>query len=174
MSVAFSERLWSGIAVGAPDECWPWQRYVNEDGYGMLRLSAPNADVRVLAHRAVFVERNGLLSPGEIPRHTCDNPPCCNYGHLVRGTKSDNSLDCVARGRHARSGGYKKPEDRAPLVVGPPTSSRDLSRVSPLSREDVILMRLLRSEGLSLRVLGRQFSVNPATVHNIVTGKTWR
>lgn len=37
---------------------------------------------------------------GKVVRHTCDNPPCFLYEHLVLGTVADNNSDRVARGRH--------------------------------------------------------------------------
>ncbi len=42
---------------------------------------------------------------GWFVRHTCDNPPCINPLHLVRGTHAENMADMKAKGRAARDGG---------------------------------------------------------------------
>ena len=39
---------------------------------------------------------------GQVVRHECDNPWCCNPEHLVVGTQSDNMADMNYRGRHPR------------------------------------------------------------------------
>ncbi|MDP9474817.1 MAG: HNH endonuclease [Actinomycetota bacterium] len=41
----------------------------------------------------------GVIPPGQVVRHRCDNPPCCRPEHLQLGTHSDNSRDAVDRGR---------------------------------------------------------------------------
>jgi hypothetical protein len=40
--------------------------------------------------------------------------------------------------------------------------------------EDVILIRLLRAEGLKLHIIGEKFELSKAQVSKIVNHKTWR
>lgn len=39
--------------------------------------------------------------PGQVVRHTCDNPSCVNPDHLIVGTAKDNSQDMVNKRRQA-------------------------------------------------------------------------
>lgn len=89
------EDLWKYVAVGAPDECWPWTAATRRRGYGIFTVNRRN----FVAHRLAFQVATGI-DPGELlVCHTCDNPPCCNPAHLFLGTNSDNMRDMVAKGR---------------------------------------------------------------------------
>ena len=58
-------------------------------------------------HRAALATKLGReLLPGEVARHTCDNPRCVNPEHLLVGTKADNNRDMAERGR-ASSGEHR-------------------------------------------------------------------
>lgn len=94
-------RLLAYIQVGAPDECWPWTRSLNNRGYGSTRM----AGHQMLAHRAaytIFVEPipDGLTidhlchKPGECQgRRDCPHRRCCNWiSHLGVATSGDNTL----------------------------------------------------------------------------------
>ncbi len=92
------QRFWSKVERRGPDECWPWKRSRNPDGYG--KFSVKYQDVR--AHRMAYELTNGPLPPRTMVRHSCDNPPCCNPAHLLPGTSRDNIDDMVSRRRQAR------------------------------------------------------------------------
>jgi hypothetical protein len=76
-------------------DCWVWQGYRNEHGYG--RLWAPKRYV----HRAAYEAFVGPIPAGLNVLHRCDNPPCCNPAHLFLGTRADNARDMLAKGRGA-------------------------------------------------------------------------
>lgn len=42
------------------------------------------------------------LNQGEIVRHKCDNPICCNPDHLLLGTQLENIQDRDKRGRTSK------------------------------------------------------------------------
>lgn len=96
--VTFAERFWSRVALTADDSrCWEWQttsKQVND--YGRTTMDGKHK----LAHHVAW-----FLTYGELPTnpllHSCDNPPCVNPRHLREGTKKDNTLDCMLRGRHS-------------------------------------------------------------------------
>jgi hypothetical protein len=78
--------------------------------------------------------------------HVCDNPKCVNIDHLVLGTQSENKLDAKHKGRIARG---------------------DTHGMSKVSDEDVLTIRRLRSEGMTLRELGLQFGTCQSNVSQI-------
>lgn len=75
----------------------PTLRTCQKSGYPVAKLYG-KVD---LLSRHVFRVFFGQLAEGEVVRHTCDNPACCNPAHLIRGTVADNVADRVARGRSA-------------------------------------------------------------------------
>lgn len=83
---------------GDTTECWPWLggtggRENDRRGYFSI------GGVKSLVYRIVFELVYGPLKPGEVVRHKCDNPICCNYTHLERGSQSDNENDKYERDR---------------------------------------------------------------------------
>ena len=100
------DRLWSRVAVGLPDECWPWL-LSRRDGYGILRFDRDGARLSTGAHRAAYVSRRGAIPPGLVLDHLCRNRACCNPSHLEPVTNRENARrgDLVGpRGRYCRHG----------------------------------------------------------------------
>jgi hypothetical protein len=112
-----AERLWPKVAgpwastpereIG-PDDCWLWDGAQSDDyDYGRIRVGG-RAEGLIGPHRAVLevMDETAYLPgtapdrTGQVARHSCDNPPCCNPAHLVWGTQAENVADMVARGRH--------------------------------------------------------------------------
>lgn len=58
------------------------------------------------AHVLAYCNSRGInwwdLMPGDVVRHTCDNPRCINPEHLILGSKADNNRDRAERGRSAK------------------------------------------------------------------------
>jgi DNA-binding Xre family transcriptional regulator len=61
-------------------------------GYGALSV--------LHAHRVAYELVYGKIPPDLIVLHICDNPPCVNPAHLRVGTRSENTRDMYAKGRH--------------------------------------------------------------------------
>ena len=51
--------------------------------------------------RLIWTLQHGEIPEGNVVRHTCDNPKCCNPEHLVVGTQGDNMQDRFNRGRYS-------------------------------------------------------------------------
>ena len=105
--VPVADRFWPKVAVGEVSNCWEYQGYRDyrenslggrRGGYGHFGING----VTVLAHRVAWELTNGLISPGQVVRHRCDNPPCCNPEHLELGDHADNTRDAIERNRIAR------------------------------------------------------------------------
>lgn len=88
-------RIEARVTVTA-DGCWEWQGARLPKGYGRIGI---DGSVQ-LVHRVMYTLDQGQIPEGLHVLHSCDNPPCCNPGHLRAGTPSDNMLDAVERGRH--------------------------------------------------------------------------
>lgn len=97
------DRFWRMVdKSGGPDACWPWQGARLKAGYGVFGAGTSRTDKRnKLAHVFAYENSKSVRVPkGKVVRHwKCDNPPCCNPGHLRRGTQRRNILDSIERGR---------------------------------------------------------------------------
>lgn len=90
--------FWNKVDKRGADECWPWKGGVDLDGYGQSCYKYRNQR----AHRLAWEVVNGRPVPSGLNVcHSCDNPPCCNPGHLWLGTQADNMQDAVQKRRHS-------------------------------------------------------------------------
>jgi len=79
------------------NECWPWIRNLDKNGYGKLGFKNFHTD---RAHRFGWeLFHKKPIPHGMLVCHTCDNPPCQNPAHLFIGTNMDNMQDKVRKGR---------------------------------------------------------------------------
>lgn len=85
--------------------CREWKRGKTKDGYGIFR--APGRGIKV--HREMWTINKGAIPDGMCICHTCDNPACINIDHLFLGTRKDNMIDMVRKGRNAKTGGMLNP-----------------------------------------------------------------
>lgn len=101
------ERFWSRVAVCGSDECWPWLGRCTPQGYGSMSIEPRGSGqtLNLLAHRISKTLKLGHDSDQPILRHTCHNPPCCNFAHTIEGTPFDNAWDSIAAGRYTPWGG---------------------------------------------------------------------
>jgi hypothetical protein len=90
-------------------ECRVWRGARNNLGYGIIVREGR----KWLVHRWIM-HLVGHDIEGKLVLHTCDNPPCFRYDHLVIGTHKDNTQDMVRKGR-AR--GNTQPNARRKLTI---------------------------------------------------------
>lgn len=98
-------RFLKHVDVRRTDECWPWKRGKSAAGYGRFKVGGK----LVSAHRFAYETYVGPIPPnrqyhGNVVMHTCDNPSCCNPGHLRLGRQIDNVKDMIAKNRHQYEG----------------------------------------------------------------------
>lgn len=144
-SLPFSDRYAARVQIGDLDECWPWIGYRTNDGdgYGQVMLNGVRMQVSV----ATYLHFNGPIPAGEVVRHTCDYPPCCNPTHLITGTYEDNSRDMVERGR---------------------------SKAAKLSDDQVREIRAAIADGHTTRAVADQFGIHNSCVSRVANRKSYR
>ncbi|MCX5176768.1 HNH endonuclease [Streptomyces virginiae] len=141
-------RLLANVADGPPDACWEWTGGRTDKGYGKYFIDGRT----VGAHRWAFIFAKGPIPDGQMVRHTCDNPPCCNPQHLLIGTHRQNVNDAIARDRTTR--GTRNGRAR-------------------LNAEQVRHIRARSAGGETGTDLAKAFGVHHNTIYCLLEGKTW-
>jgi len=95
MKTNLCDRFWPNVEK-RPSGCWFWTGARKHTGYGQIWV----VNSAKTAHRISWILHNGPIPTGLCVLHKCDNPPCVNPDHLFLGTRADNNLDCVAKGRN--------------------------------------------------------------------------
>lgn len=167
------QRFWEKVEVRGADECWEWAA-ARVQGYGhlgdwrnILRNRQYAAPVR--AHVLSWAIANDRWpTGGEVVRHRCDNPACCNPAHLLIGSHKDNMRDARERRRHPvwaasddRAAELQREigqltVQRAALVRAltriPQPSSLELARERGVSRQAVEqMLKTLEADGVIRR-----------------------
>lgn len=140
----FVERFWMNVQKGEPDACWEWTGNRHRQGYGQLSVQGRNRG----AHIVSFYVAHGYWPELDV-LHSCDNPPCCNPGHLRFDTRQSNVTDMVNRGRNPSQG-------------------------RKLTAELVQLIRERRANGARQIDLADQFGVSSGEISMIVRGRRWK
>lgn len=130
------------------DDCVEWPGSINQDGYGCIKHSYTTP----LAHRLSYELHHGPIEPTDIIRHTCDNPPCVNPNHLVKGTTIDNVNDKISRGR---------------MKVGSQTRS------AKLTENEVLQIRKIGTT-VPARVIAERFNTSRRNVSSILSRRIWK
>jgi hypothetical protein len=170
----------------AANGCLEWTACVfKANGYGQFGLWDPKEKKRwnFVAHRLLWEATNGLVAPGLLVLHRCDNRTCVLLDHMFVGTTQDNTADMVSKNRQAkglRSGAYTKPEsrlygDRNGSRRKPETRPRgEASGMSKMSDEQVREIRWLYSEGWHQEIIAEYFGMVQSTISSIVRRETWK
>jgi len=85
---------------GSKDVCWEW---LGAHGLGTRGEYRPRVVIQgrdYYVYRVVYQLYTGyILQKGDVIRHQCDHPWCCNPYHMVIGTQADNVQDMLDRER---------------------------------------------------------------------------
>lgn len=145
-------RVYRRLKFNLVTACWEFPGAHTKRGYGIVGT----ASLLFGTHRIAWVAHNGLIPPGILVLHSCDNPKCCNPAHLFLGDHDKNTADAKAKGR---------------LKAGPIIRGED-HKSTKLSDEAVREIRARRLAGEGQRALGRQFGVSKTQIRRIERGES--
>ena len=168
-------RFWA--KVDKSGTCWTWTARCDDDGYGRFRPSPSTGDTG--AHRVSFVLSGGVLHPGQLVLHRCDNPPCVRPDHLYAGSAAQNTADMDSRGRRVHGntsvtavrGDEWQRSHAATHVIARPGEANHAAR---LTADDVRAIRQRAAAGEIQEALGLEFGISQVHVSRIVARKNWR
>lgn len=111
-----------------PGECWIWNLGKNFRKYGIT--SFKNRDTR--AHILSLESKHKRFEKlGEVVRHLCASPSCCNPEHLRFGSRKENAIDVLL---HRSSNSAKMNPAKVRLIRASTSSNKELSRVYGIGR----------------------------------------
>lgn len=153
---SMTDRFWSKVDRRAEDECWPWKASVRrkDEGYGAFWMNGRH-------HPAprVALELSGVpLTAGLQTLHSCDNPNCCNPGHLSLGTGKQNAEEKVQRHRHC----FGERNGNATLTEA---AVREIKKAKPAETRNA------RQIGVAL---AKRHGVTPEHIGSIWRGRAWK
>ena len=76
-----------------PEGCWEWTKFIDKDGYGMVRVGSRTDGTRrnERVHRWAYSLIIGQIPKGYVLDHLCRNRRCCNPVHLEIVTPQENT-----------------------------------------------------------------------------------
>lgn len=160
---SLEERFWPKVLKLGPDDCWLWQANKNNMGYGMIRFGG--SIEKKLAHRVSYILENGLIADDICVLHRCDTPACVNPKHLFLGTKHENVLDMISKGRKVVRW---NPNNRPPIKRGSAHGE------SKLTEEQVLEMRDLMAHGATGPQMAKKYGIDRHTATHIRARKAWK
>ena len=95
MTDTLLSRILQRSSCNLSTKCIEWHGAKSQFGYGKIRHDGKQKAI----HRMIWEMNNGPISGTLCILHKCDNPSCFNLDHLSLGTRLDNYLDMVGKGR---------------------------------------------------------------------------
>lgn len=154
--MTLAERFHYYCPEGDPDECWEWTGFRtgagSNGGYGGISVAAGKWRG---AHVVAWELAHGRKVPkGWEVRHRCDNPPCCNWHHLVLGKQLHNARDRELRNPGTQARGSRQGHAK-------------------LTEAQVAEIRELLTQGVKQRDIAARFGVTQSNISKIKNHQ-WR
>ena len=147
--------FWAKVDVREPADCWPWTGAKTPKGYGNARIDGKYWK----AHRLAWTLANFAIPEGFMVCHACDNPSCCNPGHLMLGNARANFTDMVIK---------RRAEFRKNKAVGERNTNAKLT-----ARQVVEIRELYQTKKANQYELADRYGLSQSAVGSIVRRQTW-
>lgn len=160
-----AERFWTKVQKS--DGCWLWTGGIASSGYGHAGCHG-----RVTtAHRVAWYLTTGEMPPSHLDVcHKCDVKTCVRPEHLFLGTRRDNVLDMLKKGR-----GNPAKGDKSSSRLHPESRPRGTKvYAAKLNDEIVRFIRAEHAKGVGVRELGRRLRISHTTVGCVIRGVSWK
>lgn len=146
-------RFWAKVDRRGPDECWPWTGYVRPSGHGQTTHQC----FTVLSSRKAWILTHGPIRDGKCVNHTCDNPLCCNPGHMYLGSRADNMIDRWS----GASPGERFPRGRPHVIT-----SGGLEKLRQMQRSGATRRECAAAFGVHVATIGRYMETLRKQTHD--------
>jgi len=148
------ETFWRNVDMsGGPTVCWKWTKAIGAHGYGRPLFHGK----RTTSSRAAYEITHGpIRTKDAIVMHYCDNRACCNPAHLHLGTRKENRLDTIRKGRA-----------KAPRGANSPAAKFTDEQV----RE--IRAKYSKEKRIGYRTLAKEYGVSATTILRIIRNETY-
>ncbi len=199
MKKSTPESFWRKVKKS--DGCWIWMASRNKpSGYGQVGYQGKHTS----AHRLSYYLSYGDIPSGMCVCHKCDNPFCVRPDHLFLGSPTDNMRDSSVKNRKGKSVTYSEAKDirrffSSSQSIGKACKKFNKSRsiivrvlrnilkndpdytvIVPdkiggkLSASDVLKIKSMMSDGVSLTRIADMYDVHLSTISLIRSEKRWK
>ena len=148
------------IPLCGPKKGSPFKRMTHSSGYHQVQLKFKDGKLKkCYLHRIVAY-------------HFLDNPDNLPEVNHIDGDKTNNHVSnlewCTRKGnaQHALKSGLLSEKTFLP--------KGESNKNSKLNEDDVLDIRWLYSEGVSMARLAKEWCLDASTIHHVVKYKTWR
>ena len=100
--------------------CWLWTGSINRHGYPFVTVRFGIEQRRYSVYPMIYQHYNGKVPFGKVVRHACNVRACINPGHLISGSRKENTADMVK----ARRAAWQQKKGHVPLAEIEDISSR--------------------------------------------------